>query len=335
MFFLGLIDGTRWCPKLPWMTLLRLRSTLRHPLLGFVLTAGVLTACERAKPTPRSDSLAAIPATTAEATAPDRDMSGWNRAAGPVLLVPGRSQDEAVVLLPFPGDIADEARLDSLGEQQGSVLLLGRGGATFSGQLAGVPDESDPECQHWPLRDVRGSVNATEWAVGFVEGRAVPLPLDSVQVLSTRDSVALAAEASRLASAVTAPTGPSFQGLRFTVHDVRRFQAAPGVQAIVAHLFRRVNTEANPQEEQTLLIAERDSGATSGSYRLAYAERGFGREEEVTTPEVVAGVRLGASSPSILVIARDAEEGISYSFVERTGPRRWRVRWTSGKTTCS
>jgi hypothetical protein len=295
----------------------------------------MLAACERGKPATRNDSLAAVPAAVTDASVPGRDMSGWNRAAGPVLLVPGRSQDEAVVLLPFPGDTASEARLDSLGEQQGSVLLLGRGGATFSGQLAGVPDESDPECQHWPLRDVRGPVNATEWAVGFLEGRPTPLPLDSVQVLSTRDSVALAAEASRLASAVTAPTGPSFQGLRFTAHDIRRFQAAPGVQAIVAHLFRRVNTEANPQEEQTLLIAERDSGAVSGPYQLAYAERGFGREEEVTTPEVIAGVRLGASAQPILVIARDAEQGISYSFVERMGPRRWRVRWTSGKTTCS
>jgi hypothetical protein len=252
-----------------------------------------------------------------------------------VLLVPATHDHEAIVLLPFPGDLSDQARLDSLGEQQGSVTLLGRGGTIFSAQLAGVPDEADPECQHWPLRDVRASSNGTEWAVGFVEGRVTPVPLDSVQVLSARDSVALAAEASRLASAVTASTGPSCQGLRFTAHDIRRFQAAPGVQAIVAHLFRHVNQEANPQEEQTLLIAERDSGATSGPYQLAYAERGYGREEEVTTPEVIAAVRLGGVPHATLVVARDAEQGISYSFVERLGPRRWRIRWTSGRTTCS
>jgi len=95
--------------------------------------------------------------------------------------------------------------------------------------------------------------------------------------------MALAAEASRLASAVTANTAPTFQGLRFTAHDIRRFEVAPGVQALVAQLSRRVNQEADPQEEQTLLVAERDSGVTSGPYQLAYAERAFGKEDEVRT----------------------------------------------------
>jgi hypothetical protein len=103
----------------------------------------------------------------------------------------------------------------------------------------------------------------------------------------------------------------------------------------VAHLVRRVNQEANPREEQTLLIAERDSGATPGPYQLAYAERDFGREEVVITPEVLAGVRLGAGMPPILVVARDNDAGISYRMIERTGARRWRARWSSGAINCS
>ena len=100
----------------------------------------------------------------------------------------------------------------------------------------------------------------------------------------------------------------------------------------MAHLSRRVNQEANPQEEQTLLIAERDSGATTGPYALAYAERSFGREEKVVTPEALAGVRLGATPT--LVVARDNEDGVVYVLLERTGPRQWRVRWTSAVTRC-
>jgi len=161
-----------------------------------------------------------------------------------------------------------------------------------------------------------------------------PIALDSVGMLTPRDSMMLVAEAARLASSVTAPTGPSFQGLRFTTEDVRRFQAMPGVQALVAHLVRRVNQEASPQEEQTLLIAERDSGATSGPYQLAYAERTFGREEDVVTPEVLAGVRLGAGTEPSLIVAHDGSDGIGYAIIERTGRRRWRVRWSSGVTSC-
>lgn len=95
--------------------------------------------------------------------------------------------------------------------------------------------------------------------------------------------MALAAEASRLASAVTASTAPAFQGLRFTAHDIRRFESTQGVQAIVAHLIRKVNQEASPLEEQTLLIAERDSGVTSGPYRLVYADRTHGMGEQLAS----------------------------------------------------
>jgi hypothetical protein len=165
-----------------------------------------------------------------------------------------------------------------------------------------------------------------------VGGQTSALPLDSIDVLSPRDSTALVAEASRLASLVTAATDPSFQGLRFTAHDIRRFEASPGVQAIVAHLVRKVNQEANPQEEQTLLIAERDSGVTSGPYQLVYAERVHGLEEQSTMPEVLAGIRIAGRST--LVVARDSDAGVAYVMLERTGPRRWRVRWTSSMTQC-
>jgi hypothetical protein len=102
----------------------------------------------------------------------------------------------------------------------------------------------------------------------------------------------------------------------------------------VAHVVRRVNQEANPREEQTLLIAERDSGATSGHYQLAYAERDFGKEEAVITPEVLAGVRM-ANAPPFFVVARDNDAGISYRMIERMGARRWRARWSSGAISCS
>jgi hypothetical protein len=254
-------------------------------------------------------------------------------SAGPVLLIQGEGRDEAIVLLPAENDAGGDARLRDLGREAPRVSLFGRGGARLTGTLADSTSESDAECRVWPLRGVQGDGSANSWAVGFVGGdRLAPLPLDSVDVLTTRDSMTLVAEASRLASAVTAITAPSFQGLRFTVHDIRRFEATPGVQAIVAHLIRKVNQEANPQEEQTLLIAERDSGATSGPYQLAFAERTHGLEEQTTTPEVIAGVQI-AGRPT-LIVARDGEAGVAYAMVERVGPRKWRVRWTSALTRC-
>lgn len=249
---------------------------------------------------------------------------------GPALFVQGESREEAIVL--FPAESSGDEQLMALSDSSADVALFGRGGTRMAAKLGGAAISTDAECRVWPLRSVHGDGADNTWAVGFMSTQVAPLALDSIEALSSRDSLALAAEASRLASVVTASTSASFQGLRFAAHDVRRFDAAPGIQAMVAHLIRKVNQEANPQEEQTLLIAERDSGVTTGPYQLVYAERTNGLEETTTTPEVIAGVRIAGRST--LVVARDGEAGVSYVFLERVGARQWRVRWTSALTRC-
>ena len=293
----------------------------------------VLWSCGRGEPVERNNAPAtatASPASTAIAPATD---NGWLPAAGPALLVQGANRDEAIALFPATGDSDAVARLDSVSLSEVPVTLFGRGGERFSAQLGAPTGEGTDDCERWPLHAFQPSTGAA-WSIGFASDQVRALALDSVDVLSSRDSMVLVAEASRLASSVTAPTGASFQGLRFTTEDVRRFEPVPGVQALVAHLVRRVNQEASPFEEQTLLIAERDSGASSGPYKLAYAERTFGREEDVVTPEVLAGVRIGAGALPSLIVARDGDDGIAYALIERVGPRRWRVRWSSGITSC-
>lgn len=294
---------------------------------GVLLAAG----CERSALPPRVDSAVSPPDGRSASTRTSRVASGWNPAAGPALLVQGETRDEAIVLLPFDADSATASRLTVLGNEGARVMMFGRGGTRLVAQLGASPAATDPECRVWPMRAIDGDVESL-WAVGFIGAQVRPIALDSVDLLSSRDSAALAAEASRLASTVTALTAPSFQGLRFSALDMRRFEVSPGVQALVAHVVRKVNQEANPQEEQTLLIAERDSGATTAPYQLVYAERTHGLEEAVTTPEVIAAVSI-AGRP-IIVVARDGEAGVAYVLLERTGPRHWRVQWTSGLTRC-
>jgi hypothetical protein len=316
------------------MSLGRFRTGLRSGIPGIAVALPLaLWACGRGEPVARTDSLAATALSPAASSAVLPADNGWLTAAGPALLVQGATRDEAIALFPATGDSVAVARLDSVSLSEVPVTLFGRGGARFSAQLGAPTGEGTDDCERWPLHAFEPPA-ASSWSVGFATDRVRGIALDSVAMLSARDSMVLVAEASRLASSVTTPTGPAFQGLRFTTEDVRRFEALPGVQALVAHLVRRVNQEASPMEEQTLLIAERDSGATSGPYTLAYAERTFGREEDVVTPEVLAGVRIGAGVQPSLIVARDGNEGIAYELLERIGPHRWRVRWSSGITSC-
>lgn len=317
------------------MSLRRFRAGIRAGFPGVAVALPfVLWACERGEPVTRNDAPATATVTPAAPNAPTAADNGWLPAAGPALLVQGASRDEAIALFPVSGDSAAVARLDSVSLTEVPVSLFGRGGTRYSAQLGAPTGEGTDDCERWPLHAFQPATDAS-WSVGFASGNVRSIALDSVAMLSPRDSMVLVAEASRLASSVVAPTGPSFQGLRFTTEDVRRFDAVPGVQALVAHLVRRVNQEASPLEEQTLLVAERDSGVTSGPYRLAYAERTSGREEDVVTPEVLAGVRIGAGPQPLLVVARDGSDGIAYAILERVSPHRWRVRWSSGMTSCS
>lgn len=291
-----------------------------------------MVACDRRTSVSRSDSTTLRPESRSVSEAVSGNSSGWPSAAGVALLVQGETRAEAIVLFPAGTDSVALAPIEALAQERAEVTLFGRGGATLFGQLGPSPTSADAECIIWPLRALHGAGADITWAVGFSGGQTSVLALDSVEALSSRDSLALVAEASRLASAVTAPTAPYFLGLRFSAHDIRRFQASPGVEAIVAHLMRKLNQEANPQEEQTLLIAERDSGVTGGPYHLVYGERTHGLEEATIASEVIAGVRIAGRST--LVVARDGDEGVAYALLERTKTGRWRVRWTSALTRC-
>src|SRR4051812_34544410 len=275
--------------------------TIRR-VLGPVSAGLLIAGCKQDAPAVRVGTKAVASSSRTDSSVASPISNGWNAAAGPVLLVAGASPDEAIVF--FGASDGSTAAVDTGAVDQATATLFGRDSSRFTATLELPAGNDNAECRIWPLRNLHATSGTGTWSVGFLSSTVRAIPLDSVDALPARDSMALAAEASRLASAVTANTSPSFQGLRFTALDVRRFEVAPGVQALAAHLIRRVNQEADPQEEQTLLIAERDSGAAPDRYQLAYAERSFGKEEQVSTSELIAAVRLGTNGTPTLVVAR-------------------------------
>ena len=122
-----------------------------------------------------------------------------------------------------------------------------------------------------------------------------------------------------------------------------RFAPAPRVTAVIADLVRKLNQEANPLQEHTLLIAEGDSAAeggtpvaldsvsTRGQLRTVYSERAAATEERIVTTEVLAAVALDEPGPprSALVLGRVGYDATAYALLERTASGTWHVRWTS------
>ena len=122
-------------------------------------------------------------------------------------------------------------------------------------------------------------------------------------------------------------TAREFRGIPFVVRSARRFSPAPGVRAVAAEIVRQVPVEATPRQERMFLIAERDSSVTA-RWELAYVERVSGPEETLESTDILAAVLLGQTQPT-LVLGRDDGSATAYALLERSGPKRWRLRWSS------
>ena len=324
-------------------------NSLRRAAAG--ITLGLIAlACERGKsparhdtsgvvlpiPTPRDSAIAGI--------ATPRAPSRWDSTAGSFLIVRESSPaPDSAALVIFP-QIDDSTSADSvhfdLTHVRGLPLdLFSRHGAVGSARIAAANTESweDAECTQWPLaalHRVKAADGYAGWTVAFAQGRADPLPLDSIAAMAPGDSARLAAEVARLASALPFDTSPSFRGVPFLVRDTYRFTAGPGVQAVIAIVVRKLNQEASPGEQHLLLVAERDSTDTNSRYETVYFDRQSGTEETIEVTDVLAGVRIGTPRHVAFILLREGYESGAYALLERSSTRSWGVRWMSAHTGC-
>lgn len=249
------------------------------------------------------------------------------------LVVVGESPQTAQLIAPDVGANTSQ----SLGVQ---ATLVGRNGSvqTVSVRRAPVDDtESSPGDECAPSVPIllalsHSGTPIAPWAVGFMGGQIRPLAMDSLEGLTRVDSADLVVQVTRLASLLPSDRLGHFVGLPFSVHSLWRFSTAHGGRTVAANLIRRVNQEARPLEERTMLVAERDSG--SAAYSLAYFEQSRGEEETVESRDILAAALAGLHAVPTLVVAHDFGDELSYSILERDAPTHWRVVWASPRPHC-
>jgi hypothetical protein len=243
----------------------------------------------------------------------------WFEGVAPLLLVPADSSGRALVVL---ADSQASDLDDGLLEQPASLIRLdgsvARVNVSLSSETEGCVDATlDP-------------APTTGWGIGFIGAAPTALRIDSLRSFSRADSALLAPIVFRLASAVPNSAGGRFAGLPFTLLDLWRVHLADGSTVLVASTKRQINQEDSPLEERTLLVAEADSG---GEYAVVHAARSSGAEETVEGVTLLAAVTTAGATP-ILVLSHDFGEETSYSILERTGRRAWKVRWASRRFSC-
>jgi len=285
-----------------------------------------LAACERAKSPVPVDTSALRAAHAADSVAiaasPTRN---WDANAGPVLLIPAGTADQAFVIAP---DSAQSARGLSAIPRPAAVTLFARNGAVQSAELPAVADTS--VCA---IERLTAAPPPRPWNIGFIGGVVAPVAMDSIQSFNPTDSAMLAAGTTRLASALPNDPAGRFIGLPFVARAIWRFSIPQGSQVVVTSFVRQINQEATPLQERTLLVAERPANDTT--LTTAYWERSYGDEETIESRDVLAAVLLGAARTPALIISHDFGDATAYGLLERVSDGRWHSRWLSGRRQCA
>lgn len=315
-----------------------MRSHRCRALEAAVIVLFGVSGCERAPQRPAGDSVSVTePSIVADTGEPAVSLNGWNPAAGPALFVATELPQISWVVFPHPtGELSDSVNFQEEQVTDVRVDLFSRVGAVGGGRVTGGFEPASRECVAWPqariIPDEQVRPGAT-WTVALRAGAATALPADSLGALSRPDSARLATEVLRLASQVPSDPREPFHGLPFAARTVFRFHPVPGVEAIVSDVVRRISTEANPREEHTLIVAERDS-ASDAPFDLVYSERTSGSEETVVASDALAMLAIGPERKPTLVLSRDDGSGTIHALLERVGPARWHVRWASAYAGC-
>jgi hypothetical protein len=328
--------------------------------------AGALAGCGRDAPPPRADTTVAVspaPPPDSVPSAPPVDRLTWDVAgAGPALFVPGDTAEPSVAFTVLP-EIAPAASDSALAAAttplDGAALdLFALGGRVGVARVAADARDAYADagdCAPWPSVRLRGGGRASTpaagpaagsgasssapeagrlavWRVAFTAGHASGIAVDSIEGLTGADSAARVADVARLASLPPRTNTKEFGGLPFTVRRANRFTQG-GVDVLVGEAVRKIPQEANPREQHVLVVGERAAGSRD-KFELAYHETSAGDETNVETRDMLAAVTLGTGRTTTLVLNREYETAVAYSLLERTGPKRWRVRWTSATLDC-
>ncbi len=323
-----------------------MRVTLR-PYTLLTGSALLATACERSKAPAARDTTAAIVATAPDTTARVPEPLSWDSTdGGPVMVVRfvGTTAPTSAARVVFPqytdSALPDTVRFSDNPLSKRILDLFDRRGKVGEATLEKMQPHqwAGPGCTEWPTATLLSRGKAPRaplpaWSLALLGGHAEGVPLDSIEGLSRTDSARLAAEATRLASTLPDDTIAAFRGIPFAVRTAYRFAAVKTVDALIADVVRKVNQEASPLEQHTLIVAERPHADSAARYTTVYSERSSGSEEGVESTELLAALSLGSPPRTVLVLSRLGDETGAFALLERNDGR-WRLRWTSVHTGC-
>ena len=288
----------------------------------------LIVACtsERA---PGKDTALVEGSPPADSVRPPRP-STWNRAAGEFFAVRSNG-GPAIIVNPAYGDAQ---LLDTLTATvwnvEGQSLSMIDGAFTVGiGRVSGL--RYDSTCVGWPTATLSAEPAASTWRVAFPEGVVDGVPLDSLPILTSADSATRARAGALAASRLPDDTIAAFRGRPFVVRQANQFSISPDTVVTMFEVVRLVAQEANPLQEQLLILTAEGRGREPVN---VFHTREVGEEEKMGSVELLAVLRVRSTGRFALLVRRDHESGFTLEWIERQPRGTWVVRWRSAIDSC-
>ncbi|MDZ7631824.1 MAG: hypothetical protein U5K74_10890 [Gemmatimonadaceae bacterium] len=314
----------------------------REAKLVCLIASASVAACAKDQPEPRattdrpSSPVATAPAVPSIA----KIVARWDSVDGSAIYVPSEGGGVQVILppvvddsVPAPGAIALPA-----GAAPGSVDLFAPSGLIGTVALGEYSAAAQPEvgdgCDAWPVVPLRegAALAPHSWRIALQAGVAEPLPADSLASLSRSDSAQLVVAINKAAALLPLDSAGVLRRVPFSVTKAYQMRFPGDVEAVVAVVERRLNMEASPRVERTVLVLERPPQVKV--FSAVWRETQYTTEDDLVAVDLLAVVRMhGAPRPTVF-LGLDFGDGSRIEMLQRTNGGIWSLRWSSAYTGC-
>lgn len=315
---------------------------LRRPAAVFALLM-LFVACGKDAPDPTTDRTAAVRDSTApsgaSSVAPALEVR-WNASDGSAIYLPAQGGGVQVILPPVLDDSVPNPSSAVLppGAAPASIDLFAPSGlmGTLSvGEYVSTTQaEVSSGCDAWPVvpvRQVAGSA-PLPWRVALQHGVGDAIHADSIGGLPRADSGLLVVEINKAAALLPLDSSGVMRRVPFGVATAYRFSLAGDVDVVIAVVERRLNVEASPRIERSVLVLERPRGARA--FRAAWTETQYAAEDDLISVDLLGVVSMRGTRRPTAFLGQDFGDGSRIQMLQRDGDGKWSVRWSSAYTGC-
>lgn len=309
---------------------------------GWCMLTGLAIACTKDAPEPRvTTGRRAPPAMTQPSdSAVPAPVPRWDAFDGSAIYLPGEGGVAQIILPPTLDDSVPAPASAVLPPTAAPALVdlfapTGRVGTASLGEfMPSAQPEVGEGCDAWPVVPLRDSagVSPSGWKIALQAGVAVAVRSDSIGSLSRTDSAQLVIAINRAASLLPLDSAAVLRRVPFSVSRAYRMRFPGDVDAVVAVVERRLNVEASPRVERTVMVLERPPKVVP--FSAVWRNTQYAAEDDLIAIDLLAVVQLhGTPRPSVF-LGLDFGDGSKIQLLQRTTGGIWSLRWSSAYTGC-